>query len=131
LGDAKAMARTQINAYQKAIDDMIKIGIDPASDKIGELQDKIRSLQAQMMNSEGAKNINAQFQKTGALITDAQTKIRQLEHYLSLARSEVSIGKLNRRLQDARKELERLRKAGLDASVSMNSLSGGTNAASV
>lgn len=129
LGDAKAMARTQINAYQKAIDDMIKIGIDPASDKIGELQDKIRGLQAQMMNSEGAKNINAQFQKTGALITDAQTKIRQLEHYLSLARSEASIGKLNRRLQDARKELERLRKAGLDAGVAMNSLSGGTNAA--
>lgn len=131
LTDAKAMGKAQIAAYQKAIDGLVKNGVDPASEEIANLQGEIRSLQAQMMNSEGQKNMNNQFQRTGALILDAQNKIRQLEQHLTMARSEASIAKLNRRLHEAREELIRLKQAGLDANQAMKSFQGGTNAAAI
>lgn len=131
LTDAKAMGKAQITAYQKAIDGLVKNGVDPASEEIANLQGEIRRLQAQMLNSEGQKNMNNQFQRTGALILDAQNKIRQLEQHLSMARSEASIAKLNKRLHEAREELVRLRQAGLDANQAMKSFQGGTNAAAI
>lgn len=131
LSDAKAMGRSQISAYQKAIDDLIKLGVDPASQEIQGFIGQIQSLQAQMMNSTGAKNLNARLEQTGALITDTQNRIRQLEYYLSMARSEKSIEKLNGKLKEAQGELARLRTIGTGAADSLNKMAGGTNSASI
>lgn len=48
MGDAQRTASTQISAYQAAISGLIKAGIDPADDKIKDLQASITTLNSTM-----------------------------------------------------------------------------------
>lgn len=112
-----------IRANQTAIDSLIKQGIDPADASIKRLQADIKALRNESDLSAAQNSLFKQFQKTGQIIPDLQTKIQRLKHMLASATNEQNIIKYNIKLKEAQAEMQRLATLGIKAADSAKAIS--------
>lgn len=141
FGDSVKNQKAQVSAYEAAINKLLANGLNPLDSKITSLKANIDSLNSTMASNaaNAVGNVNAQFQATGRIIPDLESKIKRLRTALSNATDERSIVQYNIRLRAAQAELERLRTLGVatgnalttsanNAANAARRLSGGYNA---
>lgn len=129
-GNSFNIAKESVRAYQTAIDNLIKAGVDPASAKIQSMKDAVAALQTQMAQ-DTARSLRDSFKDTGFIIQDAQNKVDRLKHLMNFATTEAQVARLNAKLSDAQKELKRLGEVGLTTNDIMHRFGASSNAAGV
>lgn len=112
FGQTLTNQQAQVKAYSDAINILLKNGYDPLDAKVQGLKGNIdrltASIEAQKQAAKSTVNPFAKFAETGALLTDAENKVRNLENALKNATSERSIAQYNVRLREAQGEFTRL-----------------------
>ena len=129
VSDATRRANAELRANQAAIDTLIAQGVDPADARIQKLQQTITGLNSALQATAAASartGFLQQFQRTGQIIPDLESKIRNLQNALNQATDTRRIAQLNIRLREAQQELEKVRNLGLRAG---NSVAQGMNRA--
>lgn len=126
FGESIKNQQAQISAYQQAINKILAQGFGPLDSRIVSLKTNVdrltSSIEAQKNAAKTYVDPFAKFQTTGALIKDAESKVRNLTTALRDATNTRDIAQYNVRLTEAQKNLEALKNTGVQTAASTSSV---------
>lgn len=118
LSNETAKTNAEIRAFQSAIDALIKNGLDPAGSQVQQLQTKVGGLidRLKSLSQVPVPDISEKFKSTGNAIVDTENKIKNLQNALRMPNlSTKDIASYNIRIAEARIELSKLNKVGIES----------------
>lgn len=127
FGASLKNSKAEIGAYQSALDQLLKAGVNPLDARIKNLSATIKSLNAGQA-SQTQNQLREQFKATGAIIPDLENKIKRLKLALTGATSTREIALYNIRLKESQAELKRLQTLGIQTA---NATRAGFNQATI